>query len=231
MAIRLRSLISGRSSYISVESSHVTVQVLLDSPGLRLRCNNLTCLTHALLPTRAIGELAASIAVSLQIFAAMAPRHIDNDEERPLLHPDRDFDVASTRSTETQQLQFSPDDEENPKAWGPRKKLINVGIISLMAILTPLASSMFTPGISQIAEDLGTDEQKVIATTTGFVITSGLGPLLWAPLSEDFGRRTLYISCFAVFTALQVASALSPNIDALIAIRTLSGFFGSLSTR
>ena len=152
-------------------------------------------------------------------------REYENDEERPLLRPDGDVD--SHYSQETQQLQFGPDDEENPKAWRPRKKLINVGIISLMAILTPLASSMFTPGISQIADDLGTNEQMVIATTTGFVITSGLGPLIWAPLSEDFGRRVLYISCFAVFTVLQVASALSPNINALIAMRTISGFFGS----
>lgn len=29
---------------------------------------------------------------------------------------------------------------------------------------------MFTPGIAQIADDLDTDVQNVIATTTGFVI-------------------------------------------------------------
>jgi multidrug resistance protein len=154
----------------------------------------------------------------------MPPR---NDEERPLLRDDAS-EIASQYSIETHNVSFSPDDEGNPKAWSSRKKLSNVAIIALMAILTPLASSMFTPGISQIAEDLDTNEQKVIATTTGFVIMMGLGPLLWAPLSEDFGRRTLYIFCFAVFTALQAASAISPNIDTLIAMRTISGFFGSV---
>ncbi|KAJ9607440.1 hypothetical protein H2200_008513 [Cladophialophora chaetospira] len=158
----------------------------------------------------------------------MPPRNGGNDEERPLLHPDGDADVSSLRSVETQQVSFGPDDEENPRAWNGRKKMINVTIIALMAILTPLASSMFTPGISQIAEDLDTNEQKVIATTTGFVICMGIGPLVWAPLSEEFGRRRLYISCFAVFTALQVVSAIAPNIDTLIAVRTVSGFFGSV---
>ncbi|KIY00024.1 uncharacterized protein Z520_04662 [Fonsecaea multimorphosa CBS 102226] len=153
----------------------------------------------------------------------------EDDEERPLLRPDGDVDSASQCShDEPRQIQFGEDDEENPKAWNGRKKLINVGIISLMAILSPLASSMFTPGITQIAEDLDTNEQSVIATTTGFVITLGLGPLVWAPLSEDFGRRALYIACFAVFTVLQAASALSPNIQTLIAMRTVSGFFGSV---
>jgi MFS family permease len=102
-----------------------------------------------------------------------------------------------------------------------------VAIIALMAILSPLASSMFTPGISQIAKDLNTSEQSVIATTTGFVIMLGFGPLFMAPLSETFGRRMLYIWGFSIFTLLQLASALSPNIATLIALRTISGFFGS----
>ncbi|OAL40056.1 hypothetical protein AYO20_00474 [Fonsecaea nubica] len=160
-----------------------------------------------------------------------SPRDREDDEERqPLLRPDGDVDSASSsqHSHETHRIQFGVDDEENPKAWNGRKKILNVGIISLMAVLSPLASSMFTPGINQIAKDLDTSEQSVIATTTGFVITLGLGPLVWAPLSEDFGRRALYIFCFAVFTLLQAASALSPNIQTLIAMRTVSGFFGSV---
>jgi MFS family permease len=153
----------------------------------------------------------------------------ENDEERPLLHPDReDADASSYSSHDTHQVQFADDDEENPKAWSRRKKIVNVAIIALMAILSPLASSMFTPGISQIAKDLNTDEQKVIATTTGFVIMMGIGPLVLAPFSETFGRRLLYIWCFSVFTLLQLASALSPNIATLIALRTISGFFGSV---
>jgi multidrug resistance protein len=87
---------------------------------------------------------------------------------------------------------------------------------------------MFTPGIQQIADDLGVDVQPVIATTTGFVISLGIGPLIIAPLSETFGRKTLYIICFGVFALLQIPTALSPNVDFLIAMRTISGFFGSV---
>ncbi|KAK5373774.1 hypothetical protein LTS13_005973 [Exophiala xenobiotica] len=155
----------------------------------------------------------------------MAPQ---NDEERPLLRSDDDPEVDSQYSRTTQKVQFDDDDEENPRAWSGRKKIVNVAIIALMAILSPLASSMFTPGISQIAKDLNTSEQSVIATTTGFVIMLGFGPLFMAPLSETFGRRMLYIWGFSIFTLLQLASALSPNIATLIALRTISGFFGSV---
>lgn len=87
---------------------------------------------------------------------------------------------------------------------------------------------MFTPGIRQIAEDLKVTEQAVIGATTGFVVFLGIGPLVLAPLSETFGRRRLYIICFSIFTLLQIPTALSPNIATLIALRTLSGFFGSV---
>lgn len=45
---------------------------------------------------------------------------------------------------------------------------------------------MFTPGISQISEDLDTTEASVVGATTGFVVALGIGPLVFAPLSKFF---------------------------------------------
>lgn len=149
------------------------------------------------------------------------------DEETPLLRPHGDEDANPRENRESYYIEFSEGDDGNPRGWSERRKMTNVAIIALMAILSPLASSMFTPGISQIAEDLDASEQSVIATTTGFVICLGIGPLILAPLSETFGRRMLYIVCFAIFSLLQAASALGPNIAALITLRTIAGFFGS----
>lgn len=87
---------------------------------------------------------------------------------------------------------------------------------------------MFTPGIQEIAHGLDTTTDAVIGATTGFVVMLGLGPLVLAPLSETFGRRTLYLTCFSLFTLLQLPTAFSPNIAVLITLRTLSGFFGSV---
>lgn len=166
------------------------------------------------------------------------------DERSPLL---RQGHVDGGEGGDSRELvDFSENDEGNPRDWPRRKKMINVGIIAMMAsmishitffetsntdhniVLSPLASSMFTPGIQQIADDLDTDTNTVIATTTGFVVMLGIGPLFLAPLSETFGRRRLYMVCFSIFTLLQIPSALAPNIATLIAMRTISGFFGSV---
>jgi MFS family permease len=152
-----------------------------------------------------------------------------------------------------QVIDFSKEDEENPRNWPRARKFLNVGIIAFMAgkslrsaqiglriktpteypnpVLSPLASSMFTPGIAEIAEDLKTTESVVVGATTGFVVFLGLGPLVLAPLSETFGRRKLYLVCFTLFALLQIPTALSPNVGTLIGIRTISGFFGSMSLR
>jgi MFS family permease len=96
------------------------------------------------------------------------------------------------------------------------------------AVLSPLVSSMFTPGIAQIAEDLNCSTTAVVGTTTGYVVMLGIGPLLLAPLSETFGRRNLYLTCFSIFTLLQIPTGFAPNIGFLIAIRSVAGFFGSV---
>ena len=56
----------------------------------------------------------------------------------------------------------------------------------------------------------------------------GIGPLLLAPMSETFGRRTIYLLCLTVFTLLQIPTALAPNVEGFIVLRTLTGFFGSV---
>lgn len=87
---------------------------------------------------------------------------------------------------------------------------------------------MFTPGIDEIATDLNCSTTAVIGTTAGFVVMLGIGPLILAPLSETFGRRALYLTCFSIFALLQIPTALAPNIAFLIVVRSITGFFGSV---
>jgi MFS family permease len=105
-----------------------------------------------------------------------------------------------------------------------------MAVIAMMAILSPLASAMFNPAIPAIAKDLNAPISAVVGSTTGFLVLLGIGPLVLAPLSETFGRRKLYLVCFTIFALIQIPTALSPNIEALVIFRALSGFFGSLSS-
>ena len=46
-----------------------------------------------------------------------------------------------------------PTDPANPLNWSTLKKSINITIISAMTFLTPIASSMFAPGIPEVMQE------------------------------------------------------------------------------
>ncbi|KAL2072574.1 hypothetical protein VTL71DRAFT_11917 [Oculimacula yallundae] len=148
-----------------------------------------------------------------------------HNERAPLLS---NGSTSSHDHEDRQLLEFSEKDESNPRNWSKWKKLANIAVIASMSILSPLASSMFAPGIEQIAKSLNTTTDGVIGCQTGFVVMLGIGPLLLAPLSETFGRKPLYLICFTIFTLLQIPTALAKSLPVLITLRTITGFFGSI---
>jgi len=54
--------------------------------------------------------------------------------------------------------------------------------------------------------------------------------MIFAPLSEIYGRVIIYNACNVGFIAFHVACATAPSLGSLIAFRFLAGFFGSCPT-
>lgn len=144
-------------------------------------------------------------------------------EQTPLLQSETESD----RPTET--VQFDKDgDQGNPREWSTARKSFQVTQIFFLALICPMASSIFAPAIDQIAESFQTSKQIVLIGQTGFMIGLGTGPLFFAPMSETFGRRRLFVINLAVFTLVQIPTALAPNVATFIAMRVLSGLAGSV---
>jgi MFS family permease len=96
------------------------------------------------------------------------------------------------------------------------------------AVLCPLASSILAPASDQVAAEFGTEKEQAIGAQSGFVHMLGFGPLLLAPMSETFGRRPVFLVNLFIFALLQIPTALVKNLPAMIALRTITGFFGSV---
>lgn len=60
-----------------------------------------------------------------------------------------------------------------------------------------------------------------------FVAGYIVGPLLWAPLSEQYGRRPIFLGTFLVYTGFQVGCALSRNTASILVFRFLGGVFAA----
>ncbi|KAB5554667.1 major facilitator superfamily domain-containing protein [Coniochaeta sp. 2T2.1] len=56
-----------------------------------------------------------------------------------------------------------------------------------------------------------------------YMLAMSIFPLWWSSFSETLGRRTIYITSFALFVVFAVLSAVSVNIEMLIVMRVFTG--------
>ncbi|PWN23510.1 putative mfs-multidrug-resistance transporter [Microstroma glucosiphilum] len=119
------------------------------------------------------------------------------------------------------------DDPENPMTWGEYSRWGLAIFVSVSTLAVALASSAYSGAVDSIGAELGGSEEVLILGVSMFVLGFAIGPLFWAPLSEMFGRRNLFLMSYTMMTLWQAVSVASPNIGALIVFRFLAGAFGS----
>jgi MFS family permease len=84
---------------------------------------------------------------------------------------------------------------------------------------------MCTPAVPLILHSFGAQNNDYYSVLLVAIWELGeaCGPLLVAPMSEYFGRLPVYHSANIMFTVWSIASALSQNVQMLIAFRFLTG--------
>ncbi|KAL8936942.1 MAG: hypothetical protein Q9216_004673 [Gyalolechia sp. 2 TL-2023] len=121
-----------------------------------------------------------------------------------------------------------PDDPEKPTNWPASRKYGIVAITSIISFLTPLASSMFAPGIPELMTKFGSDNVELASFVVSvYILGYAFGPIVIAPVSELYGRLPVYHVCNILFVVLSVACALSSSLNMFIVWRFFEGLFGS----
>ncbi|KAK7542726.1 major facilitator superfamily domain-containing protein [Phyllosticta citribraziliensis] len=159
-----------------------------------------------------------------------------NQEDGCAINTTEDVDAEEYPRKDEEEDQRDPnlvtwngeDDPENPMNWPASTKWRNIALLSLTTLVTPLASSMFAPGVPQILKAFGT-QNKLMATfvVSVYILGFAFGPLVFAPLSEMYGRVPVYHLCNVGFLIFLVACAVSNSMDMLVGFRFLAGVFGS----
>ncbi|KAH6720939.1 bicyclomycin resistance protein [Leptodontidium sp. 2 PMI_412] len=121
-----------------------------------------------------------------------------------------------------------PNDPLNPMNFGRWLKIWNVALISAICFVTPLASSMFAPGVPELMVEFKSDDVLLASFVVSvYVLGFAVGPLFFAPLSEVYGRLPIYHACNFAFLAFNIACALATSLPMLIGFRFMAGVFGS----
>lgn len=99
-------------------------------------------------------------------------------------------------STDAQQHKLvsftvSPPDPENPKNWSVAYKWYCTMVVALTCFVVAFNSSVITADVAGVAEEFGTSEEVALLSISVFVVGFGVGPMMFAPLSEVYGRRII----------------------------------------
>lgn len=87
----------------------------------------------------------------------------------------------------------SKDDPYQPLNWPFQKKAITTILYGFTTCWITFASAIYSSGLGQIAKDFQVSTEVAASGVSLIVFGFGLGPLIWAPLSEVYGRKWVVV--------------------------------------
>ncbi|KAF2634763.1 MFS multidrug transporter [Massarina eburnea CBS 473.64] len=120
-----------------------------------------------------------------------------------------------------------PDDPDNPQnfpRW--RKWLITVTLGTVTFCIT-FASSVFSTATTATAAEFNVSSEVMVLGTSLFVLGFAVGPPIWGPLSELYGRKIPLFTGFFIFAIFQIPVAVAQNLQTIMVCRFFGGVFGS----
>ncbi|ORY07261.1 putative MFS multidrug transporter [Clohesyomyces aquaticus] len=114
-------------------------------------------------------------------------------------------------------------DPENPKNWSKPYKWWCTMCVALTCFVVAFNSAVITADLEGVAEEFHVSMEVALLTITVFVVGFGIGPMMFAPLSEVLGRRPIYASTLLIAVIFTIPGAVSKNIATLIVTRAFAG--------
>ena len=126
-------------------------------------------------------------------------------------------------------IEYLQNDHEDAINFPEQQKWAIAVFQSMSTLVVTFASSAYASGIEGVKRDFDVSDEVATLGLSLFVLGFALGPLIWAPLSEVYGRKSIYVISFMAYTAFSVAATCAPNIQSLLVLRSFASAFGSSS--
>ncbi|KAK8081196.1 hypothetical protein PG997_009014 [Apiospora hydei] len=136
--------------------------------------------------------------------------------------------LAHQKTTTDQLVDFDgPADPYHPLNWSTHKKVSTTLLYGLVTMTATWASSSYSAGTAEVAREFGVGRQVAVLGSSLFLLGFGLGPLVWAPLSEVYGRRIAVLTPMSVAICFSFGSAVAKDLQTLMLTRFFGAFFAS----
>jgi Ca2+/H+ antiporter len=84
-------------------------------------------------------------------------------------------------------------DPRNPMLYSAWRKWSLTMMVAFATLAVAFVSSAYSGGADEVIQEFGCSQEVYTLGISLFVLGFAIGPLLWAPLSELFGRQILYV--------------------------------------
>lgn len=168
---------------------------------------------------------------------SIASPDVETEAERAAREPatytrSRDTSVGSGGTTASRppefEVCFQENDPENPMDWPLWYRCWCIFCVSFATWTATLYSTSYTSSTPGLINDFDSSTTIVTLGMTTYLLGLAAGTLVFAPLSELYGRRPLYIVCLALWAVLIVPCGLAQSLTTIIVVRFFGAFFGAV---
>ncbi|KAG4269960.1 hypothetical protein FPRO04_11916 [Fusarium proliferatum] len=118
-------------------------------------------------------------------------------------------------------------DTHNPQNWPMGKKVYTTALWALTTCWITFASAIYSAGTAEISEEFHVSYEVANAGTSLLIFGFALGPMLWAPLCEVYGRKWPALAPYFISAAFAFGTATAKDIQTILITRFFAGVFGS----
>ena len=134
---------------------------------------------------------------------------------------------SSYVDSESQEVSWNgADDPEDPHKSKWKKWFITL-LTSGTGFMTLMTGTMMAPALGDIGHDLGLSEATVNLSLSILVLAFTFGPMFFAPMTELYGRRPVWIYSSAWYALWNIVCGFASNNAMMIVGRFLSGLGAS----
>ncbi|KAI2639133.1 MFS general substrate transporter [Hypomontagnella submonticulosa] len=105
--------------------------------------------------------------------------------------------------------------------FSPRTKVFLVLMTVFSTLFSPFSSFIYLPAITPIAESYGRSIADINLSVTIYQVMQAVAPLFFGDLSDQIGRRPVYVITFVIYLGANIGLALQNNYAALMVLRAL----------
>ncbi|HXG36469.1 MAG TPA: MFS transporter [Dehalococcoidia bacterium] len=114
------------------------------------------------------------------------------------------------------------------KLIGPARPYLIFAVTAPVLLMAAIDSTVIAVGLPVITREMDTSLAWTAWTISGYLLAQTIAMPIAGKLSDELGRKRLFLSALVVFTLSSMAAGLAPNIYALIFFRVLEGLGGGI---